>query len=99
MDEERQELIRYYTFAAFVGARAIIQQPVSAATVNTPTQHYVFATGGFEWRVLRQCLLVAAYDFTDAKYVGPAAQSSTVRLAFIYEPNRIADGPAITVGY
>jgi hypothetical protein len=86
-------------FAAFVGARAIIETPFSGTVANIPTQHYVYATTGFEWRVLRQFSLVGAYDFTGSKYVGPAAQSSTVHLSFVYEPNRIADGPAITVGY
>jgi hypothetical protein len=86
-------------FAAFVGVRGIIQAPFNSALADLSTEHYVFATGGFEWRVLRQLSLVGAYDFTGSKYVGPAAQSSTVRLAIIYEPNRITDGPAITVGY
>jgi hypothetical protein len=86
-------------FAAFVGARGIIEDPFNDTVANSPTQHYFYVTTGFEWRVLRQLSLVGAYDFTGSKYVGPAAQSSTVRLAIIYEPNRITDGPAITVGY
>jgi hypothetical protein len=86
-------------FAAFVGARAIVEQPFSGTVANIPTQHYVYATGGFEWRILRQFSLVGAYEFTGSKYAGPAAQSNTVHASFIYEPNRIAEGPAITVGY
>jgi hypothetical protein len=85
--------------AGFVGARAIVEDPFSGTVANVPTQHYVYATTGFEWRVLRQFSLVGAYDFTGSKYVGPSAQSSTVRLSLVYEPNRITDGPAITVGY
>jgi hypothetical protein len=86
-------------FAAFVGARAIVEDPFSDTVADVPTQHYVFVTTGFEWRVLRQLSLVGAYDYTGSKYVGPSAQSSTVHLSFVYEPNRIVDGPAITVGY
>jgi hypothetical protein len=85
--------------AGFVGARAIIEDPVSNSVVNVPTQHYTYATTGFEWRLLRQFSLVGSYDFTRSKYLGPWAQSNTVHLSFIYEPNRILDGPAITVGY
>jgi hypothetical protein len=85
--------------AGFVGARAIIEDPFSGTVVNVPTQHYVYATTGFEWRVLRQFSLVGSYEFTNSKYVGPSAQSSTVHVSFIYEPHRIVDGPAITVGY
>jgi hypothetical protein len=59
----------------------------------------VFGTGGFEWRVLRQCSVVGAYDVTSARYVGPSALSNAIHLSFVYEPNRLADGPAITVGY
>jgi hypothetical protein len=86
-------------FAAFVGVRGIIQEPFSGTVAGLPTQHYVFATGGFEWRVLRQFSLVGAYDFTGSRYLGPSAQSNMIHFSFIYEPNRIADGPAITVGY
>jgi hypothetical protein len=82
--------------AAFVGARGIIQDPFRDVIA---TQRYAFVTGGFEWRVLRQCSVVGAYDLTGAKYVGPSALSNSVHISFIYEPNRLAEGPAITVGY
>jgi hypothetical protein len=85
--------------AGFVGARAIVEDPISNTVANVPRQHYVYATTGFEWRVRRQFSFVGAYDFTGSKYVGPSAQSSAIHLSVIYEPNRIADGPAITVGY
>ena len=83
-------------FAAFVGVRGIVQDPFRDVIA---TEHYVFGTGGFEWRILRQCSLVGAYDVTAAKYVGPSALSNAVHISFVYEPNRLADGPAITVGY
>jgi hypothetical protein len=83
-------------FATFVGVRGIIQDPFRDVIA---TEHYVFGTAGFEWRVLRQCSLVGAYDATGAKYVGPSAMSNAVHISFVYEPNRLADGPAITVGY
>lgn len=85
-------------FAMFVGARAIIEEPFSN-TVTVPSQHYTYVTTGFEWRVRRQFSLVGAFDYTGNKYVGPASHSNTVHVSFVYEPNRIADGPAITVGY
>jgi hypothetical protein len=85
--------------AGFIGARAIVEDPFNNTVANIPTQHYVYATTGFEWRVLRQFSVVGAYDFTASKFVGPSAQSSTVHLSVVYEPNRITDGPAITVGY
>jgi hypothetical protein len=83
-------------FATFVGVRGIIQDPFEDVIA---TEHYVFGTGGFEWRVLRQCSVVGAYDVTSARYVGPSALSNAIHLSFVYEPNRLADGPAITVGY
>jgi hypothetical protein len=85
--------------AAFVGARGIIEDAFSGTAVNIPSQRYAFGTGGFEWRVMRQFSLVGAYDYVGRKYVGPIADSNAVHLSFVYEPNRLADSPAITVGF
>jgi hypothetical protein len=88
--------------AGFVGVRVIYQDPVPGTLApNAQTQHYNFATAGFEWRIARQFSLIGAYDFTE--YRSPGAPSTgranAILLSVVYEPHRPAEGPAITVGY
>ena len=107
-DQLRLRLARRFTprFAAFLGARAIYDDPLpGSATPPGPLAptvqpaHYYFGTVGFEWRMVRQVSMIAAYNFTDYHYTGPAAQANAVRLSIVYEPHRPENGPAITVGY
>jgi hypothetical protein len=89
--------------AAFLGIRTIYQEPLSGSVgPNVRSQHYNYATTGFEWRVERQLSLIGAYEFTDYHYGGPSsstARANSVRVSIVYEPHRPAQGPAITVGY
>jgi hypothetical protein len=88
--------------AGFVGVRAIYQDPLPGTVApNAHSQHYNFATAGFEWRVERQFSLIGDYDFTDYRYAGATStgRANAVRLSIVYEPHRPAEGPAITVGY
>ena len=86
-------------FAAFVGARAIINDAFTGASINVPSQQYEYGIAGFEWRVTRALALVTEADVTHAVYVGPSARSDAVRIALVYQPHRLAEGPAISVGY
>ncbi len=102
-DQLRLRLARRLTprFAAFLGARAIYEAPLSGAVASgtvVRAQHYDYATTGFEWRVRRQFSVIGAYSFTEYKVSAPG-QANSIELSVVYEPNRPAEGPAITVGY
>jgi hypothetical protein len=86
-------------FAAFVGVRGINDDPFSQSGATIPSQRYLYGTTGFEWRAMREFTLVGSYVLTHRKYIGPSAESNTIQLSVVYEPNRLAEGPAITVGY
>jgi hypothetical protein len=103
-DELRLRLARRLTprFAAFLGLRAIYEDPLSGAVAPGPAaraQHYNYATTGFEWRLQRQFSVVCGFSLTEYHYIAPAGQSNSIQLSVVYEPNRPAEGPAITVGY
>ena len=87
--------------ALFLGARTIYQESLPGTVApNAGSQHYNYATGGFEWRLQRQFSLIGAYQFTDYRYgAGSTGRANSVRVSFVYEPHRPAEGPAITVGY
>lgn len=103
-DQLRLRLAQRLTplFAAFLGARAIYESPLSGAVAAVPVvraQHYNYATMGFEWRLQRQFSLVAEYSFTEYHYTAPPGQANLIQVSFVYAPHRPAEGPAITVGY
>jgi hypothetical protein len=100
-DQLRFRLARRFTprFAGFLGARVILDHPFTGATINVPSQHYEYGTAGFEWRLTRAFALVTEADVTHRVYVGPSARSDAIHIALVYEPHRLAEGPAITVGY
>jgi hypothetical protein len=87
-------------FAVFVGVRGIRYTPLDTAIETVPTQTYLVGRTGFEWRMRRWLSLVGAYNYTNGKNTGgPAADVNQVSLTIVYEPNRLENGPAITVGY
>jgi hypothetical protein len=98
----RLRLERRFTqrLAGFIGGRLIYDDPVNENVLaNTVHQtHYNYGTTGFEWRFTRQFTMTGAYEFTSF-HSGQTGASNAVRLSLIYEPNRPANGPAITVGY
>lgn len=97
----RLRLARRFTprFAGFLGARVILDSPFAGVTVNVPSQHYEYATAGFEWRVTRVFSVISEADLTKFTYVGPSARSDAIHVSLVYEPHRLADAPAISVGY
>jgi hypothetical protein len=104
LDQLRLRLAQRLTprFAAFLGARAIYESPLNGAVTAVPivrAQHYNYATTGFEWRLQRQFSLVAEYLVTEYHYLRPPGQANSIQLSFVYEPHRLAEGPAITVEY
>jgi hypothetical protein len=103
-DQLRLRLARRVTqrFAAFLGVRSIYEAPLSGAVVtesNVRAQHYNFATTGFEWRVRRQFSVVGAYSFTEYHESAAPGHANSVQLSVVYEPNRPAEGSAISIGY
>jgi hypothetical protein len=103
-DQLRLRLARRFTprLAGFVGARAIYEEPLRggiASTTRVPAQHYNYGTTGFEWRIRRQISVVAAYSITEYHYTAAPAQANQIQLSVVYEPNRPAEGPAITTSY
>jgi hypothetical protein len=100
-DQLRLRLARRFTprFAGFLGVRAIYEEPLRGAVATTVVaQHYNYGTTGFEWRVQREFSVIGAYDFTNYRY-GASGRANSIRVSFVYEPHRPAQGPAITVGY
>jgi hypothetical protein len=102
-DQLRLAATRRFTpkFAAFVAVRGIKDDVLqrTAAAVAQPTQKYVLARAGIEWRVLREFSLIGAYDRTSRNVLNASASSNQISVSFVYEPKRPAEGPAITVGY
>jgi hypothetical protein len=104
-DQLRLRLAQRLTprLAAFLGLRTIYQEPLPGSVgPNVHSQHYYYATTGFEWRVEREFSVIGAYEFTDYYYGGPSSstgRANSVRVSIVYEPHRPAEGPAITVGY
>ena len=99
--EVRVRVARRFTprFAGFVGARVIIDDAFTGAAINVPSQQYEFGTAGFEWRLTRALALITEADVTHLVYVGPSARSDAIHLSLVYQPHRLAEGPAFTVGY
>jgi hypothetical protein len=99
--ELRLRVARRFTprFAGFVGARVIIDNAFTGAAINVPSQQYEYGTAGFEWRLTRALALITEADVTHRVYIGPSARSDAIHISLVYEPHRLADGPAITVGY
>lgn len=101
-DQLRLRVARRFTprLAGFLGARAIHDDPVPGSVEpGVKAQHYTYGTVGFEWRLVRQFSVIAAYNLTDYHYSGSSAQANAARLSLVYEPHRPENGPAITIGY
>jgi hypothetical protein len=43
--------------------------------------------------------VISEADLTKFTYVGPSARSDAIHVSLVYEPHRLADAPAISVGY
>lgn len=99
--EARLRVARRFTprFAGFIGARMIIDDAFTGAAINVPSQQYEYGTVGFEWRLTRALALITEADITHRIYIGPSARSDAIHISLVYEPHRLAEGPAITVGY
>jgi len=103
-DQLRFRLERRYTqrMAAFIGVVGVKQDPLG----NSPNAadyatSYASGTAGFEWRFQREFALVGSYVHIWQKLgiLPNSASSDTVRISFVYEPHRPAEGPAISVPY
>jgi len=100
-NQARFRLERQYSqrLAAFVGLVGVKQDPFGSGNPFVATS-YVSGDIGLEWRATRAFALVGAYGYQLQKFSGsPNADSNTFRVSLVYELNRAAQGPGISVPY
>jgi hypothetical protein len=100
-NELRFRLERQYTprLAAFAGLVGVKQDAVGAGNSFVGTS-YVSGNIGLEWRATRAVALAAAYGYQWQKFSGsPSADSNSIKVSFVYDLHRPAEGSAISVPY
>jgi hypothetical protein len=94
---ERRWTPRTATFAGLVG----VKQDGLGSASSTVDNSYVSGTVGVEWRITRALALSSAYSYARQSlgFQPNSANANVVRISFVYEPNRPAQGSAVSVPY
>ncbi len=92
------------TFAGFVALRGIQEQEAVAGFSDVPNRVYATGSVGIEWRMTREYSLEASYTHALQRYgsyetlPSETANSNSVGISVVYEPNRENRPELSTVG-